>query len=219
MSYPTAQTGLGHRRVSSGMLGRSILVGILLLSVSFTLGCATVVVPVKPGASTLADSNHGLVLGRIHLTSNGIDQRTGQRLPFVVKWQITEETRGTLFLIDHLPTDGPFVLVLPTGSYRVTAVSLDNALGIWQASLPTTFNVWSQECTYLGTWQLHMRTGFFDGSITRQVLDQQDRAQNDLGTIIGERSWPAMVAQLGSPMESSLLLTFQTQGTQLTSPP
>jgi hypothetical protein len=191
----------------------------ILFSLIATFGCATVVTPLKPGAPALANANHGLMLGRIHLVWNGRDPRNGQRVPFVVKWRITEETRGTELLIDHVPVDGPFVVELPSGSYRLTAVSIDNALGMWQASLPAAFSVRSQECTYLGTWELDMRTGFFDGSISRHVLDEQEMAQHDLRTIIGEGTWPPMVAQLESPTQSSLILTFQTQGTQLTSPP
>ena len=69
-------------------------------------------------------------------------------------------------------------------------------------------------------WELTMRTEFFSGSITRQVLDQQDLAQRDLRvTIKDDHAWPSMVVQLVAPIQSPLVLTFQTQGTQLTSPP
>ena len=219
MRSATAELEPKGRDVGLGLRGGSILGSVILLSVHLTLGCATVVTPLIPRSSFVTDTKHGLVLGRIHLTWNGKDQRAGQRFPFDVKWRITEETVGTRFLVDQLPVDGPFVLKLPTGSYQLTAVSLDNPLGIWQASLPTTFHVRSQECTYLGTWDLNMKTEFFNGSLTRQVLDQRDLAEHDLGAILGDGSWPTMVAQLGSPMESSLILTFQTRGTQLTSPP
>lgn len=51
-------------------------------------------------------------------------------------------------MIDRVPVDGPFVLDLPAASYRLTVVSLYNSLGVWQASLPATFSVQPQKCTY-----------------------------------------------------------------------
>jgi len=204
----------------ANLLERSVLAAILLLCANFTLGCATVVVPLKPRAAAMLDSDHGLVFGRIHLTRSGEDHHPNLRLPIDMKWWVTEETKGRPFLIDHLPIDGPFVVKLPAGSYRLTAVNLDDALGLWQASLPTTFSVRSQECTYLGTWNLQVQTEFFDGSINRQVLNQEEQAEHDLRMIVGDISWPIMSAPLALATESSpIILTFRTQGTALTSPP
>jgi hypothetical protein len=126
---------------------------------------------------------------------------------------------GKEFLIDGLPSDGPFVVKLPSGSYRLTIISFDTALGIWQASLPTSFTVSSRECTYLGTWELRMKTGFFDGSVSRQVIDQHGIAESDLNTIVNDDLSPPVVTQLSPAIESPLILTFRTQGTDLTSPP
>lgn len=67
-------------------------------------------------------------------------------------------------MINHVPVDGPFVLGLPAGSYHLVGGSLDNSLGVWQTSLPTTFNVRPYECTYLGTWELQMQTVGHDGT-------------------------------------------------------
>ncbi len=64
-----------------------------------------------------------------------------------------------------------------------------------------------------------MQTAFFTGSLTRRVHDQQEQAETDMRTIMGDRAWPAMVTQLGTSVQSPLVLTAQTQGTQLTSPP
>lgn len=130
-----------------------------------------------------------------------------------VKWRITEETLGTHSLIDHLPVDGPIAVKLSTGSKRLTAVSLDNAPGIWQASLPATLSVWSQDCTYLGTGSLRVRAGFFDGFVARQVLDQQD---HHLGAIIGNKSCPSYGCSVEIVHGELVHIEFLAQGTQLT---
>ena len=203
-------------RSSRGWLGVFLIV---LLSFVITMGCATVVTPLKPGAEISQDgSDHGYVLGRMHLQWNGKTQAVGQ-FPFNMKWSLTDENSGTQLVIAQVPIDGPFMLNLPAGSYRLTAVSFDNALGVWRTPLPTSFSVRPQECTYVGTWDLAMQTEFFTGSLTRRVRDQQEQAEKDMRTIMGDRAWPPMVAQLGAPEQSPMALTAQTQGTQLTSPP
>lgn len=188
------------------------LCGALLLSVIVMLGCTTVVTPLQPGDPTfIPKPDHGLVLGRIHLMWNGAQQRASAPSPLVVDWLITEEKSGTQLHIDHVPVDGPFVLDLPAGSYRLTRVSLvDDILGYSRTALPATFSVRPQECTYLGTWELEMQTKSFAGTMTRQVLDQQELAQRDLQAIIGEetaRSLP-MVTQLGTSMQSRLVFKY-----------
>lgn len=64
-----------------------------------------------------------------------------------------------------------------------------------------------------------MQTKCLTGSLPRRARDQQEQAETDMRTIMGDRAWPPMVAQLGEPGHSPMVLTAQTQGTQLTSPP
>jgi len=201
-----------------------ILVVPLFFSLSFTLGCAAVITPMKPGMDSSVKPDEGLVLGRIHVTGSRGEPLASAGEPFHarshIQWRVKNGALGKDFVIDGLPSDGPFMVKLPTGSYQLTAFSVDTALGIWQASLPANFTVHSQECTYLGTWELRTRAGFFDGSIFRQVLDQPGLAESDLRTFLSDGFFrPPMVTQLGSAMESPLVLTFRTQGTDLTSPP
>lgn len=185
---------------------------IFLLSLIVTIGCTTVVTPLKPGAVTSLEApDHGYVLGRVHLQWNGKPQTVGQ-FPYNMKWSLTDEKSGTQLVIDRVPVDGPFVLNLPAGSYRLTAVSFDNGLGMWQTPLPTSFSVRPQKCTYIGTWDLTMQTEFFSGLLTRRVRDQEEQAEQDMRTIMGDRTWPPMVAQLGAPEQSPMVLTLQTQG-------
>jgi hypothetical protein len=124
----TAEPERKRSSVGVSLRGSGILGSGFLHSVHLTLGCATVVTPLTPQSSTLTESNHGLVLGRIHLTWNGKYQRAGQPFRFDENWRITEESIGTQFLVDHLPVDGLFVLELPRSSYRLTVVSFDSAL-------------------------------------------------------------------------------------------
>lgn len=204
----------GRGRIFSALLGFSLMV---------TSGCASVLTPMEPGSTRSLQSDEGLVLGRIQVMGGGGEQFVSPdqpfRSPFHIQWRLKEETLGKEFVIDRLPRQGPFVLKLPTGSYQLTAFSFDTALGIWQASLPASFTISPQGCTYLGTWELRMRAGFFDGSVSRQVIDQRSVAESDLKTFVNDELWPPMVAQLGPAAESPLILTFRTQGTDLTSPP
>lgn len=196
---------------------------VLLLMLNLVVGCTAVLSPMKPGMSELLRSDEGLVLGHIQLTdSNGEAFGSPEqpfRTSFHIQWRLKEQNLGKEYVIDPLPKDGPFVVKLPIGSYELTAVSFDTALGIWQTSLPTTFTVNSQACTYLGAWELRTKAGFFDGSIVRHVVDQHARAEHDLQTIVKDRLSNPMVTELSSSTASPLLLTFRTQGTELTSPP
>jgi hypothetical protein len=63
---------------------------------------------------------------------------------------LEEEAKRKRFVIADLPTDGPFVLKLPTGSYRIKGISFENLWGIWRTMLPTTFVIHPRECTSLG---------------------------------------------------------------------
>jgi hypothetical protein len=196
---------------STGWWAKSLCGSLLLLMVIVMFGCTDIVTPLQPGDQTsMRKPGHGLVLGRVHLTWNRADQRSSAPLPSDVRWLITEEKSGTHLWIDHVPVNGPFVVDLPTGSYQLTSVSLDDMLGVWHTSLPAMFIVRQEACTNLGTWELEMHTKSFVGSMRREVLDQQELARRDLRTIVGEetaRSLP-MVTQLGTSTQSPLVFTF-----------
>lgn len=203
-------------------IGRIVFVPLLLILI-VVVGCAAVLSPMKPGTNDSIKSDEGVVLGRIQLTdSTGAAFQSPKqpfRTSFHMQWRLKEQVLGKEYVIDPLPNEGPFVVKLPTGSYELTVLSFDTALGIWQAFLPTTFTVSSQACTYLGTWELRTKAGFFDGSIVRHVVDQPALAESDLQTFMNGRLGNPMVTQLSPSTASPLLLTFRTQGTELTSPP
>ena len=222
MLWLAARPEPNDRRRTRLNVGRIVLVPALLM-LNVVLGCAAVLSPMKPGTHESIRSDEGVVLGRIQLTDGNGDAFQSPRQPFRtsfhMQWRLKDQKLGREFVVDPLPKDGPFVVKLPTGSYELTALSFDTALGIWQASLPTTFTVSSQACTYLGTWELRTKAGFFDGSIVRHVVDQHALAESDLQTFVNGRLSNPMVTELSSSTASPLLLTFRTQGTELTSPP
>lgn len=214
------RTELRDQRTQASCIGGSALVPLFLM-LNVMLGCAAVLTPMTPGANDSLSPDEGLVLGRIHI-SNGeafASSRQPFRTSFHMQWRLKDQKLGKEFVIDPLPKDGPFAVKLPTGSYELTALSFDTALGIWQAALPATFTVTSQACTYLGTWELRANAGFFGGSIVRHVIDQHALAENDLQTFVNDRPGRPIITELSTPMTSPLMLTFRTQGTELTSPP
>jgi hypothetical protein len=222
MLWLATKTAARNLNRETGSIG-GFVVAPLFIMLSVALGCAAVVTPMKPGADHSITPDEGLVLGRIQLTDSDAEafSSPGQpfRTTFQIQWRLKERTLGKTFVINGLPTNGPFVVKLPTGSYQLTALSFDTAFGIWQASLPTSFTVSPQGCTYLGTWELRTRAGFFDGFIVRYVVDQHNIAESDLKTFVNNGLGNSMVIELGSSIASPLILTFRTQGTELTSPP
>lgn len=222
MLWLATMTEARDRRKEGCPVGGLFLIPLFLI-LNVVLGRAAVLTPMKPGTTDSVRPDEGLVLGRIQITgSEGealVSPRQPFRTPFHIQWRLKEQTLGKEFVIDPLPNDGPFVVKLPTGSYQLTAFSFDTALGIWQASLPATFTVSPRGCTYLGTWELRTRADFFDGSIVRHVIDQHALAESDLKTFVNDRLGNPMITELSSSMASPLILTFRTQGTELTSPP
>lgn len=222
MLWLAARTELRDRRRHLSTVGNMSLVPLCFI-MNAVLGCAAVLTPMTPGANDPLRPDEGVVLGRIYITdSNGqafASPKQPFRTSFHMQWRLKDQKVGKEFVIDPLPHNGPFAVKLPTGSYELTTLSFDTALGIWQASLPTTFTVSSQACTYLGTWELRTKAGFFDGSIVRHVVDQHALAESDLQTFVHNQLGHPMMTELSSPMASPLLLTFRTQGTELTSPP
>jgi len=127
MNYPILRRGM-------------VLIGILV-STHFALGCTSVVAPVSHSELATTDKNHGLLVGTIHLTHARKSQPSDSKWSGEMKWWVEEQTSGSRMLIKHLPLNGPFVLKLPPGSYRVTDITLTSVRGLWHTVLPTTFSI------------------------------------------------------------------------------
>ncbi len=197
MNYPILRRGM-------------VLMGILVLA-HFALGCTSVVVPVSHSELATTDKNHGLLVGSIHLAHAGKAQPADSKQSREMKWWIEEQTSGSRILISHLPLDGPFVLKLPLGSYRVTDIMLTSVRGLWHTVLPTTFSIQPESCTALGTWELEMQTGFFTGWMTRHVSHEEGIAHDAIERAFGAEGCPTLVAPLESPVKSLVKLSFRTR--------
>lgn len=95
------------------------------------LGCAEVLRPIQPGEYDPVNPGECLLLDRIHITGNQGEQFASTHEPFHarlhIQWRVRDQALGKEFLVDDLPSDGPLVSTLPTGSYRLTAFSFDTA--------------------------------------------------------------------------------------------
>ena len=193
-------------------LYHSFVVGVALLIGSMAVGCASLRVPLSPSQIAIPDEDHGLLLGKIHLTRDGKSPSEGLNWPKEMKWWVEDEATGTRLMIGHLPIDGPFAVQLPVGSYRVTDISLAGTRGSWHTVLPTTFTIRPRECTALGTLDLEMQTGFFTGWMTRQVSHEKGIAAEDMGETYGAQGCPTQVAPLETSVKSVLRKQFPTRG-------
>lgn len=193
-------------------LYHSFVMGISVLVVSVAVGCASLRVPLSPSHVAIPDEDHGLLLGKIHLTRDGKSPSEGLSWPRDMKWWVEDEATGTRLMIGHLPLDGSFAVRLPVGSYRVTDMSLAGTRGIWHTVLPTTFTIRPRECTALGTLDLEMQTGFFTGWMTRRVSHEKGVAHENMGEIYGAPGCPTLVAPLEISVKSVVRKHFPTRG-------
>ena len=189
------------------VLQRTITLVAILLCASFSLGCMTVVRPVSSSEAMTTDDKHGILFGGIHLTQNKKDLSVSLEGPMYMKWWIQEETDGTHILLSRLPLDGPFVVKLPTGSYRVTDVSLHGSRGVWHTELPKTFRILSGECTSLGLWKLELQNELRSGWLTQQTSDENVLAQSDIGRMVETRGC-SMVTTHHSGVQEAIRLSL-----------
>ncbi|UVT20905.1 MAG: hypothetical protein H8K03_03020 [Nitrospira sp.] len=199
------------------MNSRSFRHGLMLASFLFlgglASGCTTVVAPLSDSATVSTDGSHGLLFGHTRLTWFGTGRTEGIQPPQGMRWTLEEETRGKHVVVADLPTDGPFVLKLPAGSYRVKGISFDSLIGIWHAALPTTFHIQPRGCTSLGIWELQRETRFSTGWITGQVLEDLELTQDELQQALAARDCPSLGVLFDASMRSKL--AFQNRGSGL----
>ena len=187
---------------------RVVLAGVLVLG-GLASGCTTVVAPLSDSDTMATDEDHGVLVGQMQLTWHTGDLRKGITQPQVMKWTIEDQAAGRRFVVADLPTDGPFGLKLPAGSYRLISISFDRPRGMWQTMLPTTFHVEPRACTSIGIWALQ-RDQEFSGWITGQVLKDLEPVQGESQPLLAKRECSVLSVPLASSMRSKL--AFQDRG-------
>lgn len=162
--------------------------------------CAVPVLPLGPGTSQVENSSRGLVFGRIQVVRDGYDQMAysfGKEFG----WWLTREESGERFVVHTLTHDGPFVVNLPAGKYRVTGLIYDEGAAVWEGRLLATFTVKAAEATYLGTWDIQFVTTGMAGRVSGKVVDQLDKARGELRSTYTGIPKPVTVALLDSARE------------------
>jgi hypothetical protein len=159
--------------------------------------CAVPVLPVAPGTTTVENSSRGLVFGRIQIVRDGYDQMAysfGKEFG----WWLTREDFGGRVVVRTLTHDGPFVVNLPAGRYRVTGLIYDEGAAVWEGELSAVFTVKAGEALYLGTWEIQFVKVGMAGRVSGRVVDELGKARGEfLGTYTGAAK-PISVALLDS---------------------
>jgi hypothetical protein len=165
-------------------------------------GCTTVVTPLSESDTVATDEGHGLLVGNMQLAWDASDRTAGIKQPQGMRLTIQEKVKGKRFVVANLPTDGPFLLKLPVGSYHLKDISFDG-LGTWRAILPITFRVQPRVCTSLGIWELQREKKLSEW-ITGQVLEDLEPAQGELQQMFAKQDCSTLSAPLDSSLRSKL---------------
>lgn len=182
------------------MRANPVLSLVLVSAGLFLSACAVPVLPLPPGTAQVENSSRGLVFGRIEVLRDGYDQMAysfGKEFG----WWLTREESGERFVVRTLTHDGPFVVNLPAGRYRVTGLIYDEGAGVWEGKLPATFSVNAGEATYLGTWEIQFLKTGMAGKVSAKVVDQLTKARGELRGAYTGTPKPITVALLDSARE------------------
>ena len=159
--------------------------------------CAVPVLPLSSGTAQVENSTRGLAFGRIQVVRDGYDQMA-YSFGNEFGWWLTREDSGERFVVPALTHEGPFVINLPAGRYRVTGLIYDEGAAVWEGELPATFTVNAGGATYLGTWEIQfVKVGMAD-KVSGRVVDQLSKAQGELRETYTGAPKPISVALLDS---------------------
>lgn len=202
--------------MNHAMVRSTCLIILLLLIADVSLGSTAPIVPLSASGREQADQDHGVLLGTNHFTIGFIRNGQGQSPDFKhsneMEWHIEEVTQGKRSLTVQLPVNGPFVVRLPVGSYRVTKMRFRSSEGSWHTVLPTAFEIRPWECTSLGTSMLQMQVGFYTGWVRRQVLNEQELSRNENRRTLEKKACPTSIAILESYGKSPVKLDRHSRG-------
>ena len=198
--------------MKSPILRHRLILASGLLLAGFAAGCTTVVPASPPSREIVADDDHGLLFGRIHLAQTGGNTSAGLQWPIYMNWWIEEENRGSRILLTRLLFDEPFVVKLRPGSYRVRDISFRSSRGVWHASLPTAFRVHSKECISLGTWELQVQTEHVAGLMTQTVSPKSVLAPDVMEETLEFMGCPSLIDPPDSGVKRSVKLYLRPRG-------
>lgn len=191
----------------------SLMIPIVVGGVTF--GHSTDAVPSSSAEIHGAADGQGILIGTIHRTvrmkRNGQGHTLDAKWSDDMKWSFEETTTGNRSLSIHLPTDGPFVIQLPVGSYRILAIDFESSVGTWRTRLPTTFEIRPQECTSLGSWEIQIQVNFVTGWITRHVFQELEFTGYDRRPVGVEKDCPTSLAPLESSVRRIVKLDLQSR--------
>ena len=174
----------------------------------------TLVVPVEPGRSALVDGDHGVVFGSIVVTSNGGDPLSSSAHFVSIGWQLLNQETGKRFVAPKLVTRNEwYVLNLPPGKYHITALNYFHGFtGQWEGDVPAIFTVLPNECLYLGTWRIQLKTVGMKASAVAQVEDELAQLPKDVESIRRPCPTPPRVRLMNSSREGYLSLVQPSPG-------
>jgi len=174
---------------------KSFSVFLLIGALCLPSACARPVLPLASGTSAVSNSTHGLVFGRIEVLRDGYDQMAysfGKEFG----WWLTQEESGKRYVVKTLTRDGPFVLNLPDGQYRVTGLIYDEGAGVWEGKVPASFHVAAGIQTYVGTWEIEFGFPGRAGRVSARVVNELDKARSELLQTYTGQPKPLTVALL-----------------------
>ena len=198
--------------MTSPILRHRLLLASGLLLAGFAAGCTSVVPASPPSREIVADDDHGLLFGRIHLAQTGGNTSAGLQWPMYMNWWIEEENRGWRILLTRLLVDEPFVVKLRPGSYRVRDMSFRSSRGVWHASLLTAFRIHPKECLSLGTWELQVQTEHLAGLMTQTVSQKSVLAADAMEDTLESMGCPSLTAPPDFNVKRSVTLYLRPRG-------
>ena len=192
----------GARYALRGKAGCAMAV-IFLVVIGITgmfAGCTSELRPLSVETVTAPEQDEGLALGRVHLVYNGKDLRSGLRLPATIGLWMSDEVSKKHFLVSDLSADGPFILKVPTGSYRIDSLVFHDGFREWIGDLQGGLTV-SPGCTYLGTWNLAINAGTFAGQAVGTVINEVEEMSDIISRIQNTAPCTPTIALLKLPAE------------------
>jgi hypothetical protein len=199
-------------KLSKSMQYYARLILVFLATLLYT-ACTTLVIPVERGIPARVDADHGVVFGRIVLTWDVEDPLSSSAHVRAIGWQFTNQETGKQFIAPKVTREGWYVLLLPPGQYQITAFRFFHGFtGEWEGKLPATFSVVPNECVYLGTWRIRLKTLGQEAIAAAQVDNEVEQLTDDRKSTMRSCPTPARVRLMNSSSSGRLSLLQPSSG-------